>query len=82
MKYWIITIFLILAPQPPITTTIVTRRGGGLAIEEPKKRRPGRKPISELMAEDENSLYFIIRQGKASLQVRAHLFYFIMNRTC
>ncbi|PSN33726.1 Cohesin subunit SA-1 [Blattella germanica] len=41
------------APQPPITTTIVTRRGGGLAIEEPKKRRPGRKPISELMAEDE-----------------------------
>lgn len=54
--------------QPPVTATIVTRRMGGLAIEEPKKRRPGRKPISELMAEDENSLYFIIRQGRISLQ--------------
>jgi hypothetical protein len=57
------------ASQAPLTTTIVTTRRGGLAIEEPKKRRPGRRPISELMAEDENSLYYIIRQGKVSLQV-------------
>jgi hypothetical protein len=53
----------------PLTTTIVTTRWGGLAIEEPKKRRPSRRPNSELMAEDENSLYYIIRQGKVSLRV-------------
>lgn len=39
-----------------------------IQIEEPKKRRPGRKPLSELVAEDESCLYFVIRQGKASLQ--------------
>jgi hypothetical protein len=61
--------YCITATPGPLTTTIVTTRRGGLAIEEPKKRRPGRRPISELMAEDESSLYYIIRQGKVSLQV-------------
>ena len=61
--------YCVTATPAPLTTTIVTTRRGGLAIEEPKKRRPGRRPISELMAEDENSLYYIIRQGKVSLQV-------------
>ncbi|XP_021930431.1 cohesin subunit SA-2 isoform X2 [Zootermopsis nevadensis] len=56
------------AAPAPMTATVVTTRRGGLAVEEPKKRRPGRRPMSELMAEDENSLYYIIRQGKVSLQ--------------
>ncbi|CAG2055041.1 unnamed protein product, partial [Timema podura] len=38
-------------------------------IEEPKKRRPGKKLVSELLSDDENCLYFIIRQGRVSLQV-------------
>ncbi|XP_063242671.1 cohesin subunit SA-1 isoform X2 [Bacillus rossius redtenbacheri] len=39
-------------------------------IEEPKKtRRPARKPTSEVLSEDENCLYVIVRQGKVSLQV-------------
>jgi hypothetical protein len=64
-----IVLYCISAAPAPLTTTVVTTRRGGLAIEEPKRRRPGRRPISELMAEDENSLYYIIRQGKVSLQV-------------
>ncbi|XP_071443108.1 cohesin subunit SA-2-like isoform X2 [Hetaerina americana] len=34
----------------------------------PKRRRPGRRPITELQAEDENSLCYIIREQKASVQ--------------
>ena len=34
------------------------------------RRKPGRRPIAEMQAEDESSLYFIIRNGKASLQVK------------
>lgn len=43
---------------------------GDQIVSEPRKRgRPGRKPITELMAEDENSLYFIVRNGRAMLAV-------------
>ena len=49
-------------------------RGGGDfddgSPEEPLRRKPGRRPITEMQAEDESSLYFIIRNGKASLQVK------------
>jgi hypothetical protein len=34
-----------------------------------KKRRPGRRLAPDAAQEDENSLYSIIRQGKAGLQV-------------
>ncbi|KAG8239434.1 hypothetical protein J437_LFUL019065, partial [Ladona fulva] len=34
----------------------------------PKRRRPGRRPITELQAEDENSLCYIIREQKATVQ--------------
>jgi hypothetical protein len=47
-------------------------RGGDFddgSPEEPLRRKPGRRPIAEMQAEDESSLYFIIRNGKASLQV-------------
>jgi len=33
-------------------------------------RKVGRKAYSDLDAEDESSLYFVIRNGKASLQVQ------------
>ncbi|XP_068205797.1 cohesin subunit SA-2 isoform X2 [Palaemon carinicauda] len=36
--------------------------------EQPRKRgRPGRKPITEMMAEDESSLYFIVKNGRIAL---------------
>jgi hypothetical protein len=47
-------------------------RGGDFddgSPDEPLRRKPGRRPITEMQAEDESSLYFIIRNGKASLQV-------------
>lgn len=54
-------------------------RGMNVTVQTPvddsaKKRRVGRRPAgTEPAQEDENSLYSIIRQGKAGLQVRYSL---------
>ena len=66
---------------PPAAAPATTRtrgagrgRGGGrgraraATFDSPAKRRPTGRAVSELQAEDESSLYFIIRNGKASLQ--------------
>ncbi|XP_021925247.1 uncharacterized protein LOC110832469 isoform X3 [Zootermopsis nevadensis] len=50
-------------PSSPVTTSVVTVRRGDLSVEEPKQRRPGRRPISELMAEDENSCITLSDKG-------------------
>lgn len=44
--------------------------GGGRGMGPPGRRgrKPGRRPITEMQAEDQNGMYFIIRTGKASLQ--------------
>ena len=34
-----------------------------------RRGRPGRKPITEQLAEDESALYYVIRNGRASLAV-------------
>ncbi|KAG7164936.1 cohesin subunit SA-3-like [Homarus americanus] len=46
----------------------IKKIGDQIVGEPPRKRgRPGRKPITEVMAEDENSLYYIVRNGRAVL---------------
>ncbi|XP_021925238.1 uncharacterized protein LOC110832469 isoform X2 [Zootermopsis nevadensis] len=52
-----------ICPSSPVTTSVVTVRRGDLSVEEPKQRRPGRRPISELMAEDENSCITLSDKG-------------------
>jgi len=48
-----------------------------------ERRKPGRRPITEMQAEDESSLYFIIKNGKASLQVSCGFYnYAGVNVTC
>ncbi|XP_042863250.1 cohesin subunit SA-2-like isoform X2 [Penaeus japonicus] len=46
----------------------IKKIGDQIVGEPPRKRgRPGRKPITEVMAEDEQSLYFIVRNGRTAL---------------
>ncbi|RXG56416.1 Cohesin subunit SA-2, partial [Armadillidium vulgare] len=46
----------------------IKKIGDQIVGEPPRKRgRPGRKPLSELLAEDESSLYYIVRNGGVSL---------------
>lgn len=62
-----------------INVLIGSYRGGGagrginVSMTSPddsaKKRRPGRRTAPDNAQEDENSLYSIIKQGKAGLQV-------------
>lgn len=60
--------------RPPGASTSVmsTRRKVAPSYgDEPARRKPGRPRVlmtSEILPEDESSLYFIIRNGKASLQ--------------
>lgn len=51
-------------------TATIKKIGDQIVGEPPRKRgRPGRKPITEVMAEDEQSLYFIVRNGRTALAV-------------
>lgn len=46
----------------------IKKIGDQIVGEPPRKRgRPGRKPITEVMAEDENSLYYVVKNGRAVL---------------
>lgn len=67
-------LFCVMSSPPPssiLYSPLATiKKIGDQIVAEPRKRgRPGRKPITELMAEDENSLYFVVRSGRALLAV-------------
>ena len=58
--------------RPPGTTRAAMeerrKRYGGSEMEVDRRPKLGRRVASEVLPEDESSLYFIIRNGKASLQ--------------